>query len=302
MPRSNMVTTVCINRYLHRDPERRLQFFYLGIRHRCSEVFSPVVENWIGSPSVNLLAVELLYLAFSLCLLRYPKLLGDDERITQSPFGIIQDPLRDLINPITDASILKSQAANGSRKRKAETQSQSPRPSSSPPSLQKQEGGSSLLAQPALSPQPLFVISQQQKPALPEPDCAQQLESVRPSVSPLFLLDKLADPHLQSNVQLRSWVSELESLSEEQRWLIWATCAMLPQWPGGLAADSFKKVIEFWSNNVQQYQVAIKILFSVIGYLKYQGGIPVSANIHLLSSLSTFKPLFQPNRQMSARR
>jgi len=130
----------------------------------------------VGGASVNLLAIELLYLAFSLCLMRYPKLLGDDEKLTQSPFGIIQDPLRDVVNPFADATS-KSQA-NGSRKRKIEAQP--PKPSPLQQALPQKPITPAL---PVIAPQPAFAsdLTQQQESGQ---DCTQQLESV---CSPLSL-------------------------------------------------------------------------------------------------------------------
>ena len=171
-----MVSIVCINWYslLHSV----FFFCYLlgitGVKHRCSHQFTPIVENWLNSQTLNLLAVELLYLAFSLCLLRYPKILGDDEKLTQSPFGIIQDPLRDLLNPAIDPTS-KSQTPLGSRKRKLETSCQTP----SQPLVQQQRTPTP----PSTQSQP----PQKQQAAEQEHDCTQQLESVSFSLPCLLL-------------------------------------------------------------------------------------------------------------------
>jgi hypothetical protein len=46
--------------------------------------FTPIIEQWLESKTLNLLAVELLYLSFSLSILQYQDLLGEDRAYQQA--------------------------------------------------------------------------------------------------------------------------------------------------------------------------------------------------------------------------
>lgn len=47
----------------------------IGAKHiPCSKKFSPVLQSWVSSPTINLLAIELLFLAFALTIEKHPEL------------------------------------------------------------------------------------------------------------------------------------------------------------------------------------------------------------------------------------
>lgn len=51
-------------------------FVLLGAKPAaCSKLFGPVLRAWAEAPTINLLAVELLYLSFAISLEKYPELL-----------------------------------------------------------------------------------------------------------------------------------------------------------------------------------------------------------------------------------
>jgi hypothetical protein len=64
-------------------------FLLIGVHpHRCETHLKPIIEAWLSSPTVNLLAVELLYISFVRALANHPDLLraqSPQTRVHQQP-------------------------------------------------------------------------------------------------------------------------------------------------------------------------------------------------------------------------
>ena len=59
----------------------------------CSKVFGPVLKAWAEAPTINLLAIELLYLSFAISLDNYPDLIKDANAKRIVP-DILPHPMR----------------------------------------------------------------------------------------------------------------------------------------------------------------------------------------------------------------
>ena len=86
--------------------------------HKCSEHFTPILSGWLSSPTVNLLAVELLYVAFNVATLRFPALLSGHSfhpRAFDPPKPVITKiPQSKVIRPVPVRHPKNIGLANGS--------------------------------------------------------------------------------------------------------------------------------------------------------------------------------------------
>jgi len=199
----------------------------------CSQLFTPILTSWINSPTINLLAVELLYLAFAVAFDRVPNLLGTNYPV---PFGTsIQ------IHPFKPPHVLRPNVTQPTAIPNL--------PKPSPRTIQAKPPSSA--PAPDASPQPSKPQNQ------PEPAPKQKQTS---PAQPNDVIHKL--------IELQKWKEELDQLPEVTKnkiWRVWK--GLMDELPPLLDESSFTRTINIWGQNLQQHMISITNIHSVINFL-----------------------------------
>eukprot|EP01087_Luapelamoeba_hula_P009712 TRINITY_DN2531_c1_g1_i1.p1 TRINITY_DN2531_c1_g1~~TRINITY_DN2531_c1_g1_i1.p1 ORF type:complete len:585 (-),score=80.46 TRINITY_DN2531_c1_g1_i1:56-1810(-) len=250
-------------------------FELIGVKHKCSNQFTPIINAWASSGVINILAIELLYLSFQLCIMAEPTLLGDDEPFATTAYGFPKAPLRDLTHKVlaqhsnnnnsnTNSNSTNNNNSNHKNHKNDNSNNHNISVSSSTPivtSMVPTSNASSTATMSSL----VHLQGPHSAPAIPvqTPLTESSRSIVTPNISDVAGFYE----HAKQNFNvLLAWAERLDSLSEQQKAHIWHQSSLFPAWQFQ-HAGSFKETLAHWVKDIPKYTPAVMIVCEVLRHL-----------------------------------